>query len=683
MAVVPGVLIVGADSLFGGPSVGPGAIALQADATSTVQTPLMEFRALRPMRILPSGDDDGFTDAAALGWYPWWDPGSDHVIEAWATVSSTSTTVTLLTTGAGFLADELVGRRLRVVNFSGFGVAQRRTITANTATVGGQTTITVGTPWSTNPVLTQLVCCGRGRWIDYHAAAGYVHPNEALLGLFPSGFSVRGGSAESGIAAGVGVGLDAGLMRLLFERVWGTDPYFQVAKVGTNYTTKTNFASGGAAVTAITAELGRMATAWAEQGFTDTLSWRWIIVDNSQKDVVDWASNPGNAATYAADVVAMIAALRTAVGNSEAKILIVNHAEGINAVDAPGGTVFANRAHRAAALTGTDVYVVSLDNVPLQTFESDFWIADENQAFYERNAYWDEIPTRVVDTIRLAEQGSVPDQTGGFPVYVGIGDSIMAGFVDETYSNKVDSPTLISTARGSNQLIWNAITKAGEAYNLGDNSNTSGTIAATGGPEYALLHRLSLRHPDGFLYVKRASVISCLAALRSAYSGDGAAGGRWSSAQASEHYAALLANLDEALQWVNVVKGKQADIRGVFCILGTNDGAVAGGGELFAAELPVFLDALRTDVQTRTSGGSLPVSWVIPQLGVTGGLEDELVEIRAALRARAEVDDAFDAVDVDDLETLAADGLHITMDGNTEIGFRFDASMAALAESDQ
>lgn len=681
MATVPGILLLGDDQLHGGPGAGAGSIAIEADATGTGQTALMEWRDQDVMRIVPSSPITGASTASSLGWFPWWDPWSDYVFQTWATLSATSTTVTLSTIGAAFEEDELVGRVIRVCNPSNVGIQQRRVITANTATAASQTTITVGVAWSTNPVGTQLAVCGRGRWTDYHPAAGYYHPNE-----FGTVFPYRGGSAEWSEPSGKGVGPDAGLMRLLFDEVYTASPYFQLSKIRQDVTTKTGWETGGDGIAALTAEIAAMATAWTQQGLgANTLEWQWVILDASQADVRSWIATPANSGTYAVDLISAISAIRTAIGNASAKILLPVHDEELNNVDNPGGTVVANRAHRLVAGADANVFTVDMTGLRTQVYEASFWLESANRFHYARHEYWTAYPRRVVDRMKLINAGAPPGVDNGFPVYLLDGDSIAAGPVTETFAASNNSPELSETPRGPNQLIWNAQTGQGEQYNLGDNSLPSGTtMGGTGGPEFALLPLLEQRHPDGFLLIKRASIGSSLAAEFTPYTSGGQAGGVWSSGVADEHWDAREADFEAAVQWVNETLGKQADVRGALIVLGTNDQAVAGGGALFAAELPVFLSDYRSRFATRTvSVGTatkdLPILWVKPQLGTSTGIDDESREIRAALEAQALVDSQLTVLDIDDLDRDDDDNLHPTPEAHINLAERAILAFDALA----
>jgi hypothetical protein len=136
---------------------------------------------------------------------------------------------------------------------------------------------------------------------------------------------------------------------------------------------------------------------------------------------------------------------------------------------------------------------------------------------------------------------------------------------------------------------------------------------------------------------------------------------------------------DSFCHWCNNTLGKQADLKDITVCLGTNDGAVAGGGALFAAELATFVADLRAVFQTRTSGDPLPIIWRQPQLAAATAIADEAVAIREALAAYALTDPKFALVDVDDLERETVSNVHETPDATLIDGQRLVAAGAAIA----
>jgi hypothetical protein len=249
------------------------------------------------------------------------------------------------------------------------------------------------------------------------------------------------------------------------------------------------------------------------------------------------------------------------------------------------------------------------------------------------------------------------------PVYIMLGDDLIVGnHCDETFTTALESPTLTNTVRNSGQKIYNRTTTSVVAYNAHDNSNTSGTAPAApqpAGPEFSLTLRLFARHSStGFVIIK---------------------GGRWSKTYAStEHYDELGTDITNAFDDINTTLGKQAEVMGFFVSLGTHDQTVDGGGALFTTELPIFVQNLRTDYGTHTTGKATPVIWRRPSLAASGAISAEATSIRTALTKRAQADKQFRVLDADDIE-LASDNLSEIPTGTITVGDRYDAELNYIA----
>lgn len=658
MATVPGVLIIGDQMVQGGQNV-------LADASSIGVTALTNFYDAKVMRITPSSDSTGAPTRTTLGWYPWYDGLAQSTV--YSVASSTSTTVTV-SPSPGWTVNQWAGKVISVVNATTIGFMQRRTVVSNTAD-----TITVASWSGGTPSAGQFFFLQQGRWFDYHAAAGYIHPTE--LGL---DYARRGGSSWG--ALGLGVGPDAGLIREFLESAWTTSPWFQLAKYANTSLTVGQWGTAASAIrTAFTTFVSEMASAWTDLANGNTLSWELIILDQSQRDVIDWASNPANYLSYEAALTSWIAWLRTTLGNANAKVLIVNHDNNINNVTMPSGTLLANRIHRTVAAADGNARVVSMQG--LRTIGTTVYaVASENRPAYAAAEYWTNYSQRVRESYELLAAGTPVDYDGALPTYLLIGDSIAVGTFNETYTNALNSPTLTSGPRSAAQIIFNAQNGEGEPYDVGDNSNTSGTTGTNAGPECSMMVELEALHPEGFMLIKRASNSSSLIADYATYTGAGSSGGRWSkSYAATEHYDELVDVFSAAKAYAHETLGKQLDLKGIFVMLGTNDGAEADAGELFAAEISTFVSDLRADFSTRTSGTDLPVIWRKPQLDTATAITDEMVAVREALEAYALTDAQFALVNVDDLERLASDNIHETADAAIVDGQRMVAAMAAIA----
>lgn len=658
MANVPGVLIIGDEST-------QGVYGLTANTSSLGATDLTKFNDTKVMRITPSSDSTGAPTAATDGWYPWYDIGAQST--SYVVASSTSTTLTV-SPSPTWTVNQWAGKLVSVVNTTTLGFMQRRTIVSNTAD-----TITVASWSGGTPAVGQIFFLGQGRWKDYHPASGYIHPTE--LGVV---FATRSGSSPA--AFGLGVGPDAGLMREFLESTWPVSPWFQLSKYANVAKTVGEWGTALSAIrTSFETFVAEMATAWTALANGNTLVWEAVILDQSQTDVRDWASNPANYLSYEAALTAWIAYLRTTLGNASLKVLLVNHDNAINNVTMPSGTLLANRIHRTVAVADGNARVVSLQG--LRTKDTlGYGIASENMPGYASSEYWGPIAKKLRQGYELLAAGNPPTYDGAIPTYILIGDSITVGTFNSVYTDALLSPTLTSGPRSAAQEIFNAGNATGEPYDVGDNSNTSGTTGTSAGPECSMMVELEALHPDGFLLIKRGSNSSALAALLTAYVGTGSAGGRWSkSYAATEHYDELVALFSAAKEYAHTTHGKQLDLKAIHVSLGTNDGAVAGGGELFAAELATFVADLRADFSTRTSGTDLPIVWRKPQLDYETAITDEIVAVREALEAYKLLDDQFQLVDVDDLERLSSDNIHETGDAAIVHGQRQVAAMTAIA----
>jgi len=666
MANVPGVMIVGDFQIHGGPSPTVGSAVSAFGACDVVQN----FPD-KPMRVCPDNLITGQPSASILNWYPWFDGLRGATLFA---ISNTGTDAThvRITPSPGWAVNQFAPTATRtwtasVTNSTGLGFLFRTNIASNTAD-----TLTLA---SSGPVATSANGCfvSDGRFSDYHALAGALASTE--LG---SVISMRGGSTWQ--VLGQGVGPDAGLIRELLEHVYVSAPYFQLAKWGDPRPTTQAYEDGtGIARGPFQDVLGRINAAWTALANGNTLVWDLLVLDMSQADVVDWATNPLHFLSYQTALTQTIAWFRSAaaLNNSSLKVLIANHALDINSITTPNGTLFANRVHRAVAAAGTNIRTFSLEGLPFRLPAP--YVPSTNKNAYEPSAYWTDYPRIVRQSYELLLLGNPPNFDGAMPVYVLIGDSISVGPISEPFLTALNSPTMPTGPRDSRQKIYNRLNVAIEVYDANDNSNTSGTVNANAGPDCSLTAELMKLHPvTGFVLVKRGSNGSTLAANVSPYTGGGVSGGRWDKAY-NEHYPELVADIRNAINIINQTLHKQADLRGVAVILGSNDQIINGGGTMFANALAPFVADLRADLSTRTSGPQLRIAWRVPQLGTSTSIAAESVIARAAVRALAAADTDFVNVEVDDLERNASDNLHETPDSSIEDGRRLAAGLAAAS----
>lgn len=676
MANVPAVLIFGDHQVNGG-RVNPFS---GIDGAANYHT--QKSRDLPAHRVVPDDPTTGAPTAGALSWYPWFDGtagDTDYVV-----ASSTATRVTV-TPSPGWTVDEHVDKRIMAARNTGLGFrVEQAPVLANGADyidVAGWTNP------ADPPAALDTLWFAEGRWRDYAMHAAWRTTTEFLGGAVPK----RGGSTwqtreyGSGIPR-LGLGYDAGLIRELYENVWTTAPYFQCAKFFTDVQVLGGWDDGGTARTTFTDELARYNAAWSALASGDTLVWEYVILDMSQLAVQDWITTPGNQLLYWDALGEMIAWLRTTLGNASLRVLLVNHDARLRQVDAPTYTAFANGAHNYVAIQDPLVTVVNLDGMDFSRggvdAEIPTWIPGEDNEFYSVDSYINRAPREMRKVIELLEAGTAPESSGAVPMYLMIGDSITFGEITEAWAITLDSPTMTPGVRDTRQRIYNRGTQQCDAYDLGVNSNTSGTVGAFGGPEFSLLVELMGRHPNtGVVLVKRGGAASTLIADLETYSevGGSASGGRWSKTISGEHYDEFKTDVENAIQYVNTVLEKQVELMGIFVCLGTNDQAVAGGGALFSSALAAFVANLREDYGTHTTGRETPIIWRRPQLGTATAIPAESIAIRAALDAFAANDEQFVSMDVDDLERQDGDNLHETPDAQITHGQRNDAELDEIA----
>lgn len=670
MVNVPGVLIVGDWMVQGG---NPG---IDSETTNLGISDAIPFRDLDLMRVFPDNGTTGAPTASSLGWYPWFDGNAGpalHVIAA--SPAPSSTRIYVNGTSPGWTVNVHVGKVATITQAFGVGFTARKLITAN-----GANYIDVAA-WGLTPTAGLGFFIGDGAWRDYHPVGGTLAFAE--LG---SSISTRGGSAWQ--ALGAGIGLDAGLIRELFNHVWSTAPYFQLAKFASVASVVVGWnAATGTIRSVFTAEVARYNAAWSALANGNTLDWRYIVIDQSQAEVLSWVSTPANYLLFSAALADMIEHIRDELGAPDATVLLIEHDPVINNTAAPLGTGLCNQLLRAVAKADGNARVVSYAGL-CRLRGTDFaaslpgsWLPSDNRAGYAASAYWTEHAQAVRKAIVLNEAGVAPAPANGLPIYGYIGDSTVVGPISSAYLAYLASPTITAAQRPAEQMIFNDGNGAGEPYNACDNSNTSGSVTTSAGPEVSMISEFGRMHPEGSLTIKRGSNASALATNVLTYSSG--VGGRWAKAYAStEHYNALRDLIADALQWVNTTLGKQGDFRGFVVQLGTNDASIAGGGALFAAALDGFVDDLRADFTTRTSGDPLDIYWRKPQLGNSTGIPAEMATIRAALEAKAASDPRFHLLDGDTYERDSGDNLHDTADAAVQFGLDAAAAIEAVAVAD-
>ena len=707
MATVPGVFLFGDYEMNGGQ---PGLTADYAPdplAASLGQglplTPLSAILDRELLQITPCAAN-GTPNAGTISCWPWYDGGADDpanmlVVTGAGPTGNLATSATF-TLGGGSPGwhptnNEWAGRLVSFCQldsgsggpmFPGAGgvtFRRRAVITANTAD-----TVTYAS--GTAPQSGCIAFVGRGRFRDYHPAAGHLDSSE-----IGSSNSIRGGSTW--YSGGQGVGPDATLVRRLLEDVYDTAPYFHLWKFATTGAMTTSWGDSprNASRTTLTSELARVVAAATAVG--NTIDWKHIIIDMQIVDAIYGATSLPNAANlvtyYQQSLTEFVAWLRSAsvfnaptatvhlMNNSTELYTVANLGAGVGAGSVAISLMrgytrdFARLDGNARVLEKQGAKVGTGIAVPAEDPNS-------NANDYALCEYF-RFGEQMSESIRIANLGIATEPTQGYPVYLMIGDSIAAGPATQAWvlasnSERISGPTPGNTLRPSNQKVWVRGSLALAIYEPGVNSNTSGTLSASSGPDLSIMANLGELHPGGFALVKRASNGSTLGPNTTPYDPGTGGYGSWLTGEA-EHYPLMLEDLGACFQYINETTGKQVDFRGAFVFLGTNDGAISGGGTTFADELEAFCELLWDDIATRTSGPRPPIVWRRPQLGVAGGITAELTLIRRALDLFAIRQDQFRVVDVDDLERDRGDNIHETPDSAVEDGDRMFAALQRIA----
>lgn len=656
MATIPGIFIIGGANVHGGD------INDTPSTQVTAADPLLLTDAFdrNLLRVIPDDPADASSDADDLSWWPWFDTnfGTTYVVTA-----ATATTVTVELEGGGspnFTTDEWDGFTLTNSNPTpGYGFENLKiSITGNTAD-----TLTISGSWTTTPTVGTGLWMNEGAFTDYAALGGY----RTLVEVLASQISKRGGSSI--FQNNSGIGYDGGLLRMLWKQVFTIAPYFVVAKYASGNDIA-DLASAGAQRTSAEEYMTRVNAGFASRYPSDTVDWRYCIIDYTDAEVQSWIDElPGvtQLLAYTTNLAAVNTWLRssTMMNNASGRIIIPNHDTILRNVDGPAAVAQMNSYNDTVAAADDNMRVCRFDGLNLGTNGTSLTLnnADnDDQEWYVHHHYRNECAQALTDTIKLWEAGAPAEAVkSGMPVYLIIGDSIdVATYMDSAYTGSLESDVYSATTRDSRQRVYNRGNVAIEAYDAHNNSQTSASTNQTGlaGLEFALTVELMNRHPDtGFVIIKRASSSSALATESASYDAN-ENGGRWIKGIVGEHYEELTTDVQNAYQAIFQQFGRQADLRGIFVGLGTNDASVADSGAAFSSALKTFCTNLRNDFGTRTSGKAVPILWRKPQLGLPGRIEDELVAIRAALADYALTDEQFIVVNHDDYET-GSDNLHL------------------------
>jgi len=166
----------------------------------------------------------------------------------------------------------------------------------------------------------------------------------------------------------------------------------------------------------------------------------------------------------------------------------------------------------------------------------------------------------------------------------------------------------------ANQWVWHGANQQIERYSVISNDNTLGTAAPYYGPSAYFMARLAERHPNGVLLLKYnlAGSALTLEALGGGSTGTWEiAGPLLNSAQSEFRKMASAAISSGVPTSLGGSTTRFVDLRGVAVLLGDNDTITEASSIAFGTKAQQFVDNIRTAFQTR-SDGTLPVAWLLP-----------------------------------------------------------------------
>lgn len=678
MVARPGILILGGTAVQGGTAT----LGMGIDGSAFSNAARLGSREL--MRAVPDNPATG--DPTSPAFKPWYHGHGDTV----QYVSTGASTTYIETSGTPFDGENLVGQRAIILNYSavpGLNGIGFRAIAAITSHTNNRINFA---SLGFTPDVGSIFMVGRGRFESYHAVQGWIS-NPYEIGT-PS---YRGGSAWN--AFGQGIGPDASMVRRIYEDVYPSPPYFYIAKYATPYRVYNQLGdapnNGGRAQ--LLAEIQRIEQIALDQE-GDTIDWQYVHIDYSTEDFLVAAGDPtAFYANYQTSLQQFITWLRgTACGNPNLLIGLVSHDPRIYETTAPTAAGFVRSWHAniVRADSGGRVGIIDMkgrdfgginQSAPTGTIAEA--VEPKQYAYYEM-LWQGRESTRLFQRL-LAGQPAAP--SGGFPVYVFIGDSITTGGVEIGWVQASDSEEISgpnsgnNTERPANQKIWNGNTQQLEVFDPAINSNTLQSTPSLSGPELSIMAELGKIHPQGFAVLKLGSSGSGMAISLGAYTGspgEQGAGGRWLSS-INENWTILEQEFAAMVAYINQQLGQQADMKGCFVSLGHNDHSAPDGGTVFAANIDGFVNDLWDTLSTRTSGNDFPIVWRRPQADVQPGISDptKLDQVRKAIETTANKYRQVRMVSVDGLERNREDDLHETPATAVETGRRMVKALLTVA----
>lgn len=458
---------------------------------------------------------------------------------------------------------------------------------------------------------------------------------------------------------------------MLMNSLWEKHPGgFKLLKYGVSGagfgTGAKQWKSGGTAYNEAKTHWTNMLAAMTTAG--DTPDLRAVIIDATATDIVN--ENP----TYSTDIQSFITAFR-ADYSSTALVMLVSHR--YDFAPAQGTAALAARQlNQTIAAVNTNVAVFDMAWASFGTDGPDGGTAaGPLYTVYTTESY-------ITAGLKMARQidafytdAPAANAGSGIATYVLIGDSNMiCANMDPLAVVASNQGSLLGNVGGTErtgQYIWDHLNEQVVLYDVVGVTNSFGSIEQVYGPECTFLKDAYRRTPEGVVVFKYAQ------------------GG--ASLSASLDGTAMQNIRDSWAKFVSAVfrdLGRTVDCRGVFIMLGRNDGLGEPFATTFATLAPGFIDEVRESFTTRADGPDLAVVWMQPSphadsgavWGSTVGSASTLAAVRNSVASLPSVRDRVSVI-LDPggtYELQRQDLLHYGSEAVFKIGYDAVASIYAL-----
>jgi hypothetical protein len=582
---------------------------------------------------------------------------------------NTGATSTVIPLKLGALVESYVGMTF-YMDASGAGGSmdgESSVVQSQTAT-----SVTVSPALTTAPTENFVCHIGTGAWKTYRA----IRNNSQLPGTVYR-LGGNGDNHASGTIGGFGPSLE--LMPRLAE-LYPTAPNFRLMKMA--FTGGLAAFNGGASWTKFDASATlAMSAGQFGQAAGDTPTYSGIFVDFAVDDIET------KSATYAADMLGVVALLRTKFG-TDVPIWFVNPPESMwseSKFTADGFTPW-SRALRygSMAVASLSPITILIDASTCETNAEPNADGTEEPDGYSVGGtlHMGKLLATAVESFNLPVP--VVNPGTGLATYFLIGDSIGKGTIPFEAYLQSNQPSLLGATQGTSvragQWVYNSQSGQFELYDISANDNANGDPSSPhAGPSASMLRELGRVHTDGVLLIKVAKGGATLTNAANVVVG----AGTFDPAVTDGLWDDLLAVRSAAIERVYGQLQRTLDVRGFATIITDND-IVAGsvGVAALQSDLTTTLQAIRDQFTTRTD-------WVMPIVALmppkhlddggtsTHGTAANRQAVRDLWTATASSFTSLALVSSDDLE-LQYDKVHLGLEGTLTAGTRIAQQLLSM-----